>query len=84
MFQLVIEAVKGDKSNGYVALDDFLFDVDVEAEVCTIYPPEAEIGHTDTSPGTVVVVVVAIVNTQKSRLILVNMEIGCKDLLANR
>ena len=32
----------------------------------------------------VVVVVVAIVNTQKSRLILVNMEIGCKDPLANR
>ena len=25
------------------------------------------------------IVVVAIVNTQKSRLILVNMEIGCKD-----
>ena len=32
----------------------------------------------------VVVVVVAIVNTQKSRLILVNMEIGCKDPFANR
>ena len=32
----------------------------------------------------VVVVVVAIVNTQKSRLILVNMEIGCKDPLVNR
>ena len=32
----------------------------------------------------VVVVVVAIVNTQKSRLILVNMEIGRKDHLANR
>ena len=31
-----------------------------------------------------VVVVVAIVNTQKSRLILVNMEIGCKDPLVNR
>ena len=30
------------------------------------------------------VVVVAIDNTQKSRLILVNMEIGCKDPLANR
>ena len=30
------------------------------------------------------VVVVAIVNTQKSRLILVNMEIGCKDPFVNR
>ena len=31
-----------------------------------------------------VVVVVAIVNIQKSRLIQVNMESVCKDLLANR
>ena len=31
-----------------------------------------------------VVVVVAIVIIQKSRLILVNMESGCKNLLANR
>ena len=36
------------------------------------------------SKSVTVVVVVAIVNTQKSRLILVNMEIGCKDPLANR
>ena len=34
--------------------------------------------------GFLVFVVVAIVNTQKSRLILVNMEIGCKDPLTNR
>ena len=33
--------------------------------------------NTDPYPYVVVVVVVAIVNTQKSRLILVNMEIGC-------
>ena len=48
-FQIVIEAVKGDKKNGYVALDDLLFDNQVNSDVCTPYPPEAEPGHT--TPG---------------------------------
>ena len=45
----MIEAVKGDNYDGYIAIDDFLFNYELKPVLCNIYPPEAQVSGT--TPG---------------------------------
>ena len=50
ILQIVIEAARGDKSNGYIAVDDLLFDAAIKPPLCSVYPPEAEVVPTVSPP----------------------------------
>ena len=46
----MIEAARGDQSNGYIAIDDLLFDASIKPPLCSVYPPEAEVIPTASPP----------------------------------